>query len=160
MAENNGKFHYSLQALLRKRRLELDTAMAELSEAQVQRERKINELGAARAALQELENLQRNWCQQGRSIDIDARMRIHLCIRSALLQVDERAKQLDQANARFEVTLGRVNAARRAMHALEDHRDSRRLQFEAARLRREHAAADELYLANQQARSAAGAIWQ
>jgi chromosome segregation ATPase len=155
-----GKFRYSLNALLRKRRSEFDTVMAELAEASAQRERRRQELGRDRASLQGLEDLQRTLCRQGHVIDVDARMRVHLCIHAAVVQVNERIKELERADARFETLLGRVSAARQAVRALEDHRDSRRRLFDAACMRRDHAIADELYLANQQSRHAPGEIWQ
>jgi hypothetical protein len=142
-------FHYELHALLRKRGAELQALQGELAAARAEVEQRRQNLERQRAVLVELESLQRQQCQDGQIIDVDARLRLHHCQGTARAQVNEHARALAHAQARWESALGRVSAGCQTVRALEQHRDASKMQFVALGVRKELAAADELYLANQ-----------
>ena len=142
-------FRYSLHALLRKRRAELDSLTAELAAARTAVEQQQRELEGARAVVAELEQMQRHLCQQGQSIDLDARWRLYHCQGRAAAQVGEHTRGLALAQGQWHAALSRVHSGRQAVRALEEHRETRARQFAAVSVRQDLAVADELYLANQ-----------
>jgi hypothetical protein len=149
VSAHTATFHYALHALLRKRGLDLEALQGELAAARAEVEHRRQSLERRRAALAELESLQRQQCQDGQIIDVDARLRLHHCQSTARAQVNEHTRSLAQAQAHWESALDRVSAGRQAVRALEQHRSASKAQFEAVGVRKELAAADELYLANQ-----------
>jgi hypothetical protein len=142
-------FHYSLNALLRKRRVELDGLTAELIAARATLEQGQRDLERARTALTELAGLQRQLWQQGQRIDLDAQWRLHDCQGTAAAQVREQTRVLAQAQGQWEASLGRVQSGRQAVRVLEEHREANQREFVAAGVRLELAAVDELFLAKQ-----------
>ncbi len=149
MSMHGHTFHYELHALLRKRGSELEALQGELAAARAEVEQRRQNWERRRAVLVELDSLQRQQCRDGQIIDVDARLRLHHCQRTAGAEVSEHARALAHAQARWESALGRVSAAWRGVRALEQHRDAGKMQFAALGVREELAAADELYLANQ-----------
>jgi hypothetical protein len=149
-------FKYGLQALLRKRSAELDLAREALSEANERFDTQARALQVREAQLAQLESHQRHLSRDGASIDVEERMRLHQCLRSALLQKHQQTVQLEQARQHRESTLAQVHAARQALKAIERHREESVGQFNVEQLRKGLRATDELHLASLRSRASAG----
>ena len=83
---NSMLFRYGLQALLRKRCAELDLVRAELVVANERFDSQARALQMQAAQVAQLQSCQRDLSRGGASIDVDERMRLHRCLRSAVLQ--------------------------------------------------------------------------
>jgi hypothetical protein len=153
---NSTLFRYGLQALLRKRCAELDQARAELAVANERFESQARALEMQAAQVVQLQACQRNLSSDGASIDVDARMRLHDCLRSAVLQKEQQTLQLENARQHQESFIAQVRAARQALKAIERHREQSQGQFNVEQLRKALLATDELHLSSLQTRAAAG----
>ena len=159
MASDGAKpapFRYGLEALLRKRCVELDFAREELAVANERFDGCTRALEAQAAQVAQLETCQRDLSRSGASIDVEERMRLHHCVRSAVLQKEQRAAQLEQARQQRDNAMTQVGAARQALKAIERHREQRQEQFNVEQVRKGLLATDDLHLASLGARGAAG----
>jgi flagellar export protein FliJ len=152
MGADRADFKYGLHALLRKRNAELDTVKGELALANLHVEARERDLESRSAHVRQLESHQRDSSRDGAAIDIDARMRLHLCLRNAVIQQQEQAAQLEQARARQEKVIEKLREAREALKAIERHREQSVERFHLEQLRKEQLATDDLYLAGTPAR--------
>jgi hypothetical protein len=148
MTTDCAPFKYGLQALLRKRCAELDLAKEELALANERYEKQARALEAQTAQVTQLERHQRDLSRGGASIDVDERMRLHHCLRSALLQKAQQALQLEQARQHRESIIAQVRAAHQALKAIERHRQQSQEQFNGELLRKALLATDELHLSS------------
>jgi flagellar biosynthesis chaperone FliJ len=139
-------FRYGLQALLRKRTSELDLAREELAAANEQFETQARALEVQEAKVTQLEAYQRDLSKDGASIDVEGRMRLHQCLRSAVLQKEQHAVQLENARQHQENAVRQVRAARQALKAIERHREHSVGQFNLEQTRKALLASDELHL--------------
>lgn len=139
-------FRYGLQALLRKRTSELDLAREELAVANERLDMQARALEAREAEVSQLETYQRDLSKGGTSIDVEGRMRLHQCLRSALLQKEQQAVQLEKARQDQESAIAQVRAARQALKAIERHREQSLGQFNVEQTRKALLATDELHL--------------
>jgi hypothetical protein len=137
-------FRYGLQALLRKRTSELDLARAELALANERFDVQTRALDAKVAQVVQLETYQRDLSKDGASIDVEGRMRLHQCLRSAVLQKEQQAVVLEQARQHRENAITQVRAARQALKAIERHRENSIGQFNVEQTRKALLATDEL----------------
>jgi len=153
---NSMLFRYGLQALLRKRCAELDLVRAELVVANERFDSQARALQMQAAQVAQLQSCQRDLSRGGASIDVDERMRLHRCLRSAVLQKEQQAVQLENARLHQESVIAQVRAAHQALKAIERHREQSQGQFNVEQLRKAHLAADELHLASLQTREAVG----
>jgi hypothetical protein len=153
---NPTPFRYGLQALLRKRCAELDLVREELAVANERFDMRARALEAQAAQVAQLETHQRDLSRGGASIDVEARMRLHHCLRSAVLQKEQQAVQLEQARQHRENVIAQVRAARQALKAIERHREQSQGQFDVEQLRKALLATDELHLSSLQSKAAAG----
>ena len=153
---NSTLFRYGLQALLRKRCAELDVARAELAVANERFDSQARALEMQAEQVAQLQTWQRDLSRGGASIDVDARMRLHHCLRSAVLQKEQQAVQLENARQHQESVIAQVRAARQALKAIERHREQSQGQFNVEQLRKALLVADELHLSSLQTREAAG----
>jgi hypothetical protein len=157
MASSQGaRFRYGLQALLRKRCAELDLAREELAGANERLESQTLALEARVAQVAQLETYQRALSRGGASIDVEERMRLHDCLRSAVLQKEQQAVQLEQARQQRESALAQVQAARQALKAIERHREQSQEQFNVEQLRKGLLTTDELHLSSLRSTAVAG----
>ena len=145
----DSSYRYTLQALLRKRCAELDVVKEELAGVNSRVAAHVQMLDTKAARLLQLENAQRDLSQGGAIIDVEARLRLHQCLRSALLEKEQQAAQLRQAQQQQDEVMDRVRGARQALKAIERHREQSVGQFKLEQQRKAHLAADELHLANQ-----------
>lgn len=143
---NPALFRYGLQALLRKRTSELDLAREELAVANERLDMEARALEAQEAQLAQLETYQRDGSQDGASIDVEGRMRLHQCLRSAVLQKEQQAVRLEKARQHQENAIAQVRAARQALKAIERHREHSMGQFNVEQTRKALLASDELHL--------------
>jgi flagellar export protein FliJ len=148
-----GSFIYGLHSLLRKRSVELDLAREQLAEASAHLERLAREWELSSARLVQLESEQRNLSRQGALIDVDARMRLHACLREALVTRQQQATQLEQAKAQHEKAIEALRAARQELKAIERHREQAAAQFDTEQRRKAQLETDELYLSNTRAQA-------
>jgi hypothetical protein len=153
---NPTTFRYGLQALLRKRCAELDLVRAELAVANGRFESQARALEAQAAQVAQLQTCQRDLSRGGASIDVEERMRLHHCLRSAVLQKEQQAVQLEQARQHRENVMAQVGAARQALKAIERHREQSQGQFNVEQLRKALLATDELHLSSLQSKAANG----
>lgn len=153
---NSTLFRYGLQALLRKRCAELELAAAELAVANERFESQARALEMQAAQVAQLQTCQRDLSRGGASIDVDERMRLHHCLRSAVLQKEQQAVQLENARQHQESVIAQVRAARQALKAIERHREQSQGQFNVEQLRKALLATDELHLSSLRTRQAAG----
>lgn len=150
---NPALFRYGLQALLRKRTTELDLAREELAAANERYDREARALEAQEAQVVQLETYQRDGSQDGASIDVAGRMRLHQCLRSAVLQKEQQTVQLEKARQHQENAIAQVRAARQALKAIERHREHSMEQFNVEQTRKALLASDELHLSTRRPRS-------
>jgi len=141
-------FRYGLQALLRKRCSELDLAREELAVANERFEAQERALETHAAQVAQLESYQRDLSRGGANIDVEGRMRLHHCLRSALAQREQQAVRLEQARQQRESVMAQVRAARQALKAIERHREQSMGQFNVEQVRKALLATDELYLSS------------
>jgi hypothetical protein len=153
---NSMRFRYGLQALLRKRCAELDSVRAELAVANERFDSQARALELQAAQVAQLQTCQRDLSRGGASIDVDERMRLHHCLRSAVMQKEQQAVQLENARQHQESVVAQVRAARQALKAIERHREQSQGQFNVEQLRKALLAADELHLSSLQTREAVG----
>ena len=153
---NSTPFRYGLQALLRKRCAELDLVKEELAVANERFDTHARALEAQAAQVAQLEAYQRDLSRVGASIDVEERMRLHRCLRSAALHKEQLAVQLEQARQHRENVVAQVRAAHQALKAIERHREQRQGQFNVEQLRKGLLATDELHLSSLQSKAAAG----
>jgi hypothetical protein len=153
---NSTLFRYGLQALLRKRCAELDLVRAELAGANERFDTHARGLEAQAEQVAQLQTCQRDLSRGGASIDVEERMRLHHCLRSAVLQKEQQAVQLEQARQHRENVIAQVGAARQALKAIERHREQSQGLFNVEQLRKALLAADELHLSSLQTQAAAG----
>jgi hypothetical protein len=153
---NSTLFRYGLQALLRKRCAELDLVRAELAGANERFDTHARALEAQAEQVAQLQTCQRDLSRGGASIDVEERMRLHHCLRSAVLQKEQQAVQLEQARQHRENVIAQVGAARQALKAIERHREQSQGLFNVEQLRKALLAADELHLSSLQTQAAAG----
>jgi hypothetical protein len=131
-------FTYGLHALLRKRSVDLDLTREELVEASARVEAQVHALELSSARLAQLESEQRNLSRQGAPIDVDARMRLHVCLTEAVVK--------KQAKVLQEQALESLRAARQELKAVEHHREQAAARFDTERRRKAQLDTDELYL--------------
>jgi flagellar biosynthesis chaperone FliJ len=139
-------FTYGLHALLRKRSVDLDLTREELVEASARVEAQVHALELSSARLAQLESEQRNLSRPGAPIDVDARMRLHVCLTEAVVKKQQHTAQLDQAKALQEQALESLRAARQELKAVEHHREQAAARFDTERRRKAQLDTDELYL--------------
>lgn len=149
-------FRYGLQALLRKRCSELELAREELAVANERFEAQERTLEAKAAQVAQLESYQRQLSRGGANIDVDERMRLHHCLRSALSQREHQAVQLELARQHRESVMAQVRAARQALKAIERHREQSVGQFNVEQVRKALLATDELHLSTLRSKRTAG----
>jgi hypothetical protein len=155
-SSNATTFRYGLQALLRKRCAELDLVRADLAIANERFAAQARALAAQEEQVALLQTCQRDLSRGGVSIDVDAITRLHQCLRSALLQKEQQAVQLENARQHQESVIAQVGAARQALKAIERHREQSQGQFTVEQLRKALLATDELHLSSLQTQAAAG----
>ena len=141
-------FRYGLEALLRKRCVELDFAREELAVANERFEACTRALETQVAEVAQLETYQRDLSRSGASIDVEERMRLHHCLRSAVVQKEQRAAQLEQARQQQDNAMAQVSAARQALKTIERHREQAREQFNVEQVRKGLLATDDLHLSS------------
>ena len=139
-------FTYGLHALLRKRSVDLDLTREELVKASASVEVQVHALQLSSARLAQLESEQRNLSRQGAPIDVEARMRLHVCLTEAVVKKQQHAAQLDQAKAMQAQALESLRAARQELKAVEHHREQAAARFDTEQRRRAQLDTDELYL--------------
>jgi len=139
-------FTYGLHALLRKRSVDLDLKKEELVEASARLAARVHALEHSSAQLAQLEREQRNLSRQGAAIDVDARMRLHVCLTEAVVKKQQHAAQLAQARATQEQALESLRAARQELKAVEHHREQATARFDVEQRRKTQLESDELYL--------------
>ncbi|SFV16647.1 hypothetical protein [Pseudoduganella namucuonensis] len=140
---SGGRFRYALQPVLLTRQWELDGLLVELGEANqalAQQRRELEGLRAASAAA-ELEWLRTGQGQQVLSVDRFTLMARYIA--------DCRAKQgamevvVAQAERARDELIERITAARRALDAVEEHRDDMRGRFVRQRQSGDFKSADD-----------------
>jgi flagellar biosynthesis chaperone FliJ len=146
-----GSFIYGLHGLLRKRGLDLELAKEGLAAASAHLAARTRELELSSARLMELEGEQRTLSQQGTLIDVDVRMRLHACLREAVVRRKQHATQLEQATAQHQKAHDVLLTAHQELKAIERHREQAVAQFDTAQRRRAQHETDELYLSNARA---------
>jgi hypothetical protein len=144
-------FKYGLQALLRKHLAELDGVKVELSAAIQQVDVHTRELQTQSTVVAQLHSQQRDLSKPGALIDVEARMRLHDCLRNAVLVRARQSAQLDQSTRDREQVAGRLQTAQQHLQAIERHREQALAQFAMEQLRKAQLATDELYLSNRHA---------
>ncbi|MBI3900275.1 MAG: hypothetical protein HY308_18580 [Gammaproteobacteria bacterium] len=140
------RFRYSLDPLLKKRQMDWSIVKVEEANAKSVVAKKENELKGIEGVIDETETLLRQSGEQGATIDRERQQSILNYLAFRHQDLNEKRKQLEQANKVHQQISRNLGTIRQGIKALEKHQSKKLGEYTDENIRREHKQLDELWL--------------
>ena len=150
MSEMRVKSPYSLDALLKKRRWDLDSASAETIEARMLVERCADESRLLGESIAALEGELRSIFASGKSIDTTKHEVLGAYLSDRRKALQTKLIELRSAETEFEKRRRRLFTVKQGVMVIEKHKEGKEKEYAQHELRKEQNQSDDLWLQRRQ----------